>query len=788
MCNLICIVMILSFCLSYFSYVDASDVRDVNELAKEHEAEKLQKSDSMSKSENKATLLSGIMPLAIDYGTEGPEEYELVEDVGLKWSNVGKKPIITHGGGSGWVKCGDRDYKTAGSWNRFTGGEWFNLRYPDAMYYHNELVDLNVRFDFGDSRAVTDDMLQGYSHLTISESAFGGWTYFNAAGARVAYKFYYAGTNTVVPINLLYSAWGSVNIGEGCAPYDVYDVKVMKFPGSYPSWIQLGPRESIYRPQDGQWMKNYWDSTITWLCNNSSNDFEDDMYKPTFWKSVATIRMRSDDYTYRFRLLGPNFWFTPSFAAMGPVAPSPQKKIVDGNSRLDSVTRHMDDEVVYEISQEVSTYGILGTSYVKYSNFSFKDVLPEGLVYDSARVICRTLNGSESDVTGYGTLSYNQDTRTVSFVFDESWVRNGMSYNGESYILRISCDLQGTSASRVLTNQAETRITNTVQKTNKVEVHQPVYYVRFDDNNEFNPNHQTGEFTQNVVDGSMSDMICEWSHSYDLNVNTYSREGYDFVGWNTKSDGSGTAYSDGAEIENLTDETDGVVILYAQWRKKLGTETITIISEETGNPVSNVEMKLQKKVNGVWTDVTSGTTSNNGNITVDDLHWFDYRWVMTEVPAGYVKSADTLFTITYNQLSATNQVVLYMKRVSIVLDSRVSDIIHGEAAPSFMYMISGTDVAGVQHSYNLMVQTSGSSKFGTNRLDDLFAGTYKVTQIPVSRYVAENAQNVRNSTPDGVNATVDVVTNDVAEVLFPYTINQYGGLSHTDGVTNKLEK
>ena len=159
------------------------------------------------------------------------------------------------------------------------------------------------------------------------------------------------------------------------------------------------------------------------------------MYKPTFWKSVATIRMRSDDYTYRFRLLPPNFWFTPSFAAMGPVAPSPQKKIVDGDSRVDSVTRHMDDDVVYEISQEVSTYGILGTSYVKYSNFSFKDVLPEGLVYDSARVICRTLNGSESDVTGYGTLSYNQDTRTVSFVFDESWVRKGMSYNGDSYIL-----------------------------------------------------------------------------------------------------------------------------------------------------------------------------------------------------------------------------------------------------------------------------------------------------------------------------------------------------------------
>ena len=42
-----------------------------------------------------------------------------------------------------------------------------------------------------------------------------------------------------------------------------------------------------------------------------------------------------------------------------------------------------------------------------------------------------------------------------------------------------------------------------------------------------------------------------------------TKEGYDFLGWNTKSDGSGTDYHSESVIE-LTDD----ITLYAQWEKK----------------------------------------------------------------------------------------------------------------------------------------------------------------------------------------------------------------------------
>lgn len=62
-----------------------------------------------------------------------------------------------------------------------------------------------------------------------------------------------------------------------------------------------------------------------------------------------------------------------------------------------------------------------------------------------------------------------------------------------------------------------------------------------------------------------------------LSKNVYRRQGYTFTGWNTKPDGSGTAYEDGATIFNLSiydedkDPERGSVTLYAQWEKTEST-------------------------------------------------------------------------------------------------------------------------------------------------------------------------------------------------------------------------
>lgn len=60
------------------------------------------------------------------------------------------------------------------------------------------------------------------------------------------------------------------------------------------------------------------------------------------------------------------------------------------------------------------------------------------------------------------------------------------------------------------------------------------------------------------------------SHIYGtescLLANGFQRKGYKFNGWNTKKDGSGTSYKDGAAVKNLTAKKNGTVTLYAKWK------------------------------------------------------------------------------------------------------------------------------------------------------------------------------------------------------------------------------
>ncbi len=52
-----------------------------------------------------------------------------------------------------------------------------------------------------------------------------------------------------------------------------------------------------------------------------------------------------------------------------------------------------------------------------------------------------------------------------------------------------------------------------------------------------------------------------------LSLCSYGRIGYVFAGWNTRPDGSGQSYGDGAVIRNLSDQEGDRVLLYAQWRR-----------------------------------------------------------------------------------------------------------------------------------------------------------------------------------------------------------------------------
>ena len=88
------------------------------------------------------------------------------------------------------------------------------------------------------------------------------------------------------------------------------------------------------------------------------------------------------------------------------------------------------------------------------------------------------------------------------------------------------------------------------------------YYAQFTNDTYkiiFNANGGTGTMnSQSIPRGSTTKKIA---------ANTFTRTGYDFTGWNTKANGSGTAYTDKQKItQNMT--TGSQITLYAQWSAK----------------------------------------------------------------------------------------------------------------------------------------------------------------------------------------------------------------------------
>ena len=77
------------------------------------------------------------------------------------------------------------------------------------------------------------------------------------------------------------------------------------------------------------------------------------------------------------------------------------------------------------------------------------------------------------------------------------------------------------------------------------------YYVSF------NGNGSTG--------GSMSRQTFRYGTAQKLTSNGFTKIGFTFAGWNRNANGTGTSYSNGQSVSNLTTSNGATITLYAQW-------------------------------------------------------------------------------------------------------------------------------------------------------------------------------------------------------------------------------
>lgn len=134
----------------------------------------------------------------------------------------------------------------------------------------------------------------------------------------------------------------------------------------------------------------------------------------------------------------------------------------------------------------------------------------------------------------------------------------------------------------------------------------------------------------------------------------FTRDGYEFIGWNTQADGNGTSYAPGATI-TLNETT---TTLYAQWRPS----TYTLVIEKYYKAASNSErtylagatFELKQDDTTVETNITKGA---DGKVTISTALERNVRYTLVETsaPNGFLMLTSPI----YFELDSDGKVFFY---------------------------------------------------------------------------------------------------------------------------------
>ena len=122
-----------------------------------------------------------------------------------------------------------------------------------------------------------------------------------------------------------------------------------------------------------------------------------------------------------------------------------------------------------------------------------------------------------------------------------------------------------------------------------------------------------------------------------LNANIFTRSYYTFNGWNTKADGTGTSYSDGAEV-SLT----GSITLYAQWKP-----IQYVISYDLQGGTNNAENPATYTIESPTITLKAPTKTN-----YDFVGWTCNGESITEIAAG--STGDKILMAVWKVIESAN--------------------------------------------------------------------------------------------------------------------------------------
>ena len=189
-----------------------------------------------------------------------------------------------------------------------------------------------------------------------------------------------------------------------------------------------------------------------------------------------------------------------------------------------------------------------------------------------------------------------------------------------------------------------------------LSVYAITYYVRF------NPNGGSG---------TMSNQSFSTDEEKYLSTNTFTRTGYNFIGWNSNSGGTGTWYMPSRKVKNLSSTNGATVDVYAQWINsnqgtiKIGTTEVTKDSggnynidnhknytvqvNVTNGTVNTSSKSVEYYTNATFT-ITASTNYNNPTVSCTNSQSASISGSTLTVASV---SNNTVCTVTYSAIMHT---------------------------------------------------------------------------------------------------------------------------------------
>ncbi len=206
----------------------------------------------------------------------------------------------------------------------------------------------------------------------------------------------------------------------------------------------------------------------------------------------------------------------------------------------------------------------------------------------------------------------------------------------------------------------------------------------------------TVTFNANGGTGTMDDQEFEENVAENLDANAFTRADYKFTGWNTKKDGTGTAYADGESL-TLTES----ITLYAQW-------------EEIEKPVTyTVEFKYTDGREALTTVTKDLLSADDYVLSATDVYDVDYHtdpadyeflgWTTTVDGTDYITSAElqvsikTLNSVYYAQFKELEKPVTYTVEFKYTDGGEALTTVTKDLLSADDYVLSATDVYDVEY-------------------------------------------------------------------------------------------